>query len=167
MILQIERAVFGKDTDMRFLACTMKFRKWGVGIPFGLTIQNLQQRKEVVDCAMAILEKAGLPDQIAKLGAFEATCRPIDLRIRTSSGLIREVRRERLAERTIEAGVMGDDKIGQLDQCPHGLHVYHLASHHLIRNASELCDLGWNGDRRLLQAATHPSHRQSYPARQR
>lgn len=64
---------------------------------------------------MPLVEIARLPNQVAKLGAFEAARRPIDFRNRTGPRFSGEDWREGLAEWPVEAGVVRDDEIRRLD----------------------------------------------------
>lgn len=73
VIFQIIRAVLCKDTDTRALARFVEVREGGGTIRITLPVENLQQRKTVIDRTMAIVEKAGLVDQVTKLGALVAS----------------------------------------------------------------------------------------------
>ena len=76
--------------------------------------------------------------------------RPLNFRVRARAGLVGEDRRERLAERPVEAGIVGDDQIGGIDDVAQSFHVDELARDHLVGNSRELCDIGRYRNGRLL-----------------
>jgi hypothetical protein len=115
--------------------------------------QYLQQREAVVDSSVSDMKITTLIDEITELGSLISPGAPIDLGIGTGPGLADKDRGEGLAERPVEAGIVGNDEIGGLDERTNRRHVDHLAEDHGIGDAGQPGDIGRDRDARLLQPA--------------
>ncbi len=115
--------------------------------------QYLQQGKAVVDGPVSDMKIATLVDEMTELGSFISPDAPIDLGIGTSLGLSGKDGGEGLAKGPIEAGIVGNDEIGRLDERTHRRHVDHLAEDHGVGDAGQPCNVGRDRNARLLQPA--------------
>lgn len=94
---------------------------------------------------MAVVEIAGLTDEVSKLGAFIATRLPFNLAIGASPRLVNEGRRER-PRRTGDRKPRCGRLSGQPAQRSERRTVDDLTRHHLIGDASKLGDIGRDGN---------------------
>lgn len=111
---------------------------------------------------MAVMEITGLADEVTELCPFKSPRRPIDLCIRTRPSLVAEHTRKRFAEGSVEAGIVGDNKIGRGDKSLDGLHVDLLAGDHVIGDPGQLDDFRGDWFAGLLQTAINPGHVSDY-----
>jgi hypothetical protein len=116
VIFHVEGTVFGINTNPRPLADLIKFRERRGGCARQGLPKDFQKGETIIDRTVAIVETSGLADQIAEFAALEAARGPFDFCDRTGLRLVDEDRQECLAEWTVEAGVVGDDEVGWLDQ---------------------------------------------------
>ena len=107
---------------------------------------------------MFLEEVASPRDEITKPRAFKTFRRPIHLRVGATPRLMFESLASAFQKLPIKACIMGEDEIGTFDKRSHLCPINRLASHHLIRDARDLGDLGRDRIFGLLQSVERFFH---------
>jgi hypothetical protein len=99
--------------------------------------QHLQKSVAVLHGPMALMKPAALRQKIAQLRPFKAKAAPCDLGMRAGPSLDLEGSCQALTERPVEAGGMGNDQVGWLDEALDSLKIERLASHQFWRDPGQ------------------------------
>lgn len=98
------------------MACFIEFSESGGGQSVRLASQDLQQREAIVDRTMPLMKISRLANQVSELDTFVSPRRPVYLGVGTSLGLTGKEVRKRLAEWSVETGIVGDKQISRFNQ---------------------------------------------------